>query len=160
MLRELAIQNGYTDEKLLEVLPLISDSNTMQLVADCLLDGHLCEMTAMCRVKAMEPVALFDDGLYHARTNFPMVEYMEKKGISPQNAYNLVVSAYENACKKAASIGISAPKLPAKTNQWDCYYVVAMMFADYWMTVGDDTEKAAMMAYEYLSDPDGTGLLF
>lgn len=154
MLRELAIKNGYTDSKLHEVLALISDDLTINLVAESLMDGHLCELTAMNKVKAMEPVALFDDGLYHALTNFPMVEYMEKKGISPQNAYNLVVSAYENACKKAASVGISAPKLPAKTNEWDCYYVVAMMFSDYWVTVEDDEDKAAMMAYEYLSDPD------
>lgn len=155
MLRELAIKNGYTDEKLLEVLSLISDDTTIHSVADCLLDGHLCELTAMCRMKAMEPVALFKDGgLYHPTTSFPMVEYMECMGISPQNAHNMVLNAYDNARKKASMMGISTPQLPTKTNQWDCYYTVAMVFADYWMTVGDDTEKASIMAYEILSDPD------
>lgn len=44
--------------------------------------------------------------------------------------------------------------LPYKTTMWDCYWCVAMIFSDYWITVGEDDEKAFTMAYEYLSDPD------
>lgn len=53
MLREIAIKNGYTDSKLLEVLDLISDDLTISLVADALMDGHLCEYTALNRIKAL-----------------------------------------------------------------------------------------------------------
>ncbi len=155
MLRELAIRNGYTDKKLLEVLAVITDDLTISLVAESLMDGHLCELTAMSKVKAMEPVVLYKDGgLYHSRTDFPMVDYMEDMGISPAKAMQLVSTSYENARKDASLKGINAPPLPNKTNEWDCYYTVAMVFSDYWITVGDDIQKASTMAYEILSDPD------
>lgn len=154
MLKELAIENGYTDRKLHEVLDLICDDLTVNLVAETLMDGHLCELTAMNKVKAMEPVALYKDGLYHAKTQFPLVEYMDNIGINPQKAYELVVKAYENARKKASNIGINAPLIPTKTNKWDCYYTIAMIFSDYWITVEGDIDKAATMAYEMISDPD------
>lgn len=154
MLKELAKQNGYTDRKLHEVLDLIYDDLTINLVAESLMDGHLCELTAMNKVKAMEPVALFKDGLYHPRTQFPMVEYMEEIGISPAKALDMVQKAYENARKIASNGGINAPILPDKTNKWDCYYTIAMVFSDYWLTVRGDIEKAVIMAYEIISDPD------
>lgn len=154
MLKELAIQNGYTDRKLLEVLALISDDLTTLLVAEELMDGHLCELTAMKKVEAMEPVALFKDGLYHPHTQFPMVEYMNEIGVSPQKAYELVQNSYENARKEGGEIGITAPQIPTKTNMWDCYYTLSMVFSDYWITVGGDIDKASMLAYEIISDPD------
>lgn len=154
MLKELAKQNGYTDRKLHEVLDLICDDLTINLVAESLMDGHLCELTAMNKVKAMTPVALFKDGLYLPRTQYPMVEYMEDIGISPAKALDMVQKAYENARKTASNEGINAPILPDKTNKWDCYYTIAMVFSDYWITVRDDIEKAATMAYEIISDPD------
>lgn len=154
MLKELAIQNGYTDYKLHEVLDLICDDLTINLVAETLMDGHLCELTATNKVKAMEPVALFKDGLFHPKTQFPLIEYMETMGISPQIAMEKIEKAYENARKEAANIGISAPQLPTKTNKWDCWYTVAMVFSDYWITVKDNSERAYTIAYEILSDPD------
>ncbi len=154
MLKELAKQNGYTDRKLHEVLDLICDDLTINLVAESLMDGHLCELTAMNKVKAMEPVALFKDGLYHPKTQFPMVEYMEEIGISPAKALELVHKAYENARKTASAIGINAPLIPDKTNKWDCYYTLSMVFSDYWMTVNGEIDKASCMAYEIISDPD------
>lgn len=156
MLEDLAIQNGYVYKKLLEVLAVITDDLTINLVADCLMGGHLCELTAMSKVKAMEPVVLYKDGgLYHSRTDFTMVDYMEDMGISPAKAMQLVSSSYENARKEASSKGINDPALPNKTNEWDCYYTIAMVFSDYWITVGEDISKAATMAYEILSDTDG-----
>ena len=155
MLKDLAIQNGYTDKKLQEVLSLIEDDLTMHLVAECLMDGHLCELTCMGKVRTMEPVALFKDGsLYHTRTDVPMEEYMEEIDISPDKAMRLVENAYESARKSASSLGVSAPSIPNKTNKWDCYYTLAMIFSDYWLTIGDDIEKASMLAYEIISDPD------
>lgn len=155
MLRDLAIQNGYTDKKLLEVLAVITDELTVNMVAESLMDGHLCELTAMNKVKAMDPVVLCKDGgSYHPRTSFPMVDYMEDMGISPTKAMTLVSNAYDNARKEASNMGISAPTLPSKTNEWDCYYTIAMVFSDYWITVGDDISKASTMAYEIISDPD------
>lgn len=52
MLKEIAIKNGYTNEKLLEVLDLITDDLAC-LVAEVLCDGHLCEYTALSRIKAL-----------------------------------------------------------------------------------------------------------
>lgn len=154
MLKELAIQNGYTDRKLHEVLELICDDLTINLAAEALMDGHLCELTATNKVKAMEPVVLFKDGVYHPKTQFPLIEYMGAIGISPQNAMEKVEKAYENARKEASNIGISAPQLPSKTNKWDCWYTVAMVFSDYWITVKEDLERAYILAYEILADPD------
>lgn len=154
MLKELAIQNGYTDHKLHEVLSLICDDLTVNLVAETLMDGHLCELTATNKVKAMEPVALFKDGLFRPKTQFPLIEYMETIGISPQTAMEKIEKAYENARKEASNIGISAPQLPTKTNKWDCWYTVAMVFSDYWITVKDNLERAYTIAYEIISDPD------
>lgn len=154
MLKEIAIQNGYTDGKLLPVLALISDELTTLLVAEELMDGHLCELTATKKVQAMEPVALFKDGLYQPKTDYPMIEYMDTMGISPQKAYEMVLKAYENARKEGDNIGINAPRIPDKTNKWDCWYTVAMVFSDYWMTVKDDIERAYTLAYEIISDPD------
>ena len=155
MLEDLAIQNGYTDKKLLEVLAIITDELTVNMVAESLMDGHLCELTAINKVKSLEPVVLCKDGgLYHPMTSFPMVDYMEDIGISPTKAMFLVSNAYDNARKIASSKGINAPTLPDNTNEWDCYYTIAMVFSDYWITVGEDISKAATMAYEILSDTD------
>lgn len=154
MLKELAIQNGYTDRKLLAVLALISDDLTTLLVAEELMDGHLCELTAMNKVKALEPKALFKDGLYHPRTQFSMVEYMESIGITPQKAYELVLKSYENARKAGDKIGIKAPHIPSKINKWDCYYTLSMVFSDYWFTVNGDINKASIIAYEIISKPN------
>ena len=40
------------------------------------------------------------------------------------------------------------------SNMWDCWWCVAMMLSDYWITVAGDPDMAYQMAYEYLSDPD------
>lgn len=151
MLKELAIENGYTDPKLLEVLAVISDDLTESLVADVLMDGHLCEATATNRVKSMSPVALFKDGLYHSRSAFPMIDYMEDIGINPENAMSMVLNAYSNARKSLETMGIIAPSLPSNTNKWDCYHAIATAFSDNWLTVQGDIYKASILAYEALS---------
>ena len=59
---------------------------------------------------------------------------------------------YEEARNMASELGITAPKPNA--NMWDCWWCIAMMLSDYWITVEGDVDKASQMAYEYLSDPD------
>lgn len=158
MLKELAHSNGHDDSKLLEILSVIDESDddlTKMLVAETILDGHLCEMTATCKIKAMRPVVLLYNGeRFSAHTKFPLIDYLEAKGITPGIAFDKVKKAYENARSKANDLGISTPTLSDKTTMWDCYWCIAMIFSDYWITVGEDVEKASAMAYEYLSDPD------
>ena len=63
-------------------------------------------------------------------------------------------AAYEEAKPLASSKGFQAPRLEA--NEWDCLWCIAMMVADYWVTHNGDLKVAAMLAYQYLSDPDKT----
>ena len=73
-------------------------------------------------------------------------------GITPSKAYEMVYVHYETAKEVSAKYGISAPRLDS--NMWDCWWCVAMMLSDYWITVAGDPDMAYQMAYEYLSDPD------
>ncbi len=86
MLKEIAIKNGYTDRKLLEVLDLINDDFTSMLIAEVLCDGHLCEYTALERIKALG---------------------IDMGGISPADSKKIILSL----------------------NEWDCYYIHALLFS-------------------------------
>lgn len=81
-----------------------------------------------------------------------MHEYLDAMGLSPEMAHKHVSAAHEKASSKAREKGFSAPSLDV--NMWDCYWAMAMMMADYWYTVCGNAETAAMLAYQYLSDPD------
>jgi len=113
-------------------------------------DGHLCEWSANRKISMMEPVACVDSE--GRRTNASMAEWLASLGLTPGLAKSMVGKAHEKACETAKGMGFSAPS--AAFNEWDAYWCMAMCLSDYWMTVGNDLQKAAMMAYEYLSDPD------
>ena len=114
--------------------------------------GHYCEYTANHKIKEMKAVAFIaPDGTKMSNIN-SMHEYLEAMGITPDSAHKHVAAAHEKASLKAREKGFAAPMLDV--NMWDCYWCIAMILSDYWYSVWGDKEKAAMMAYEYLSDPD------
>lgn len=114
--------------------------------------GHMCEYSAKHRIMHMIPVAYIGadgnkmDGIKN------MHEYMLAMGLSPDIAMRHVKAAYEKASAKAREKGFSAPIMDA--NEWDAFWAMAMMMADYWYTICGNAETAAMLAYQYLSDPD------
>ena len=122
-------------------------------LAVALHDGHLCEHTAHYRIKHMEAVAYIgtDGNIMHGVNS--MHEYLTELGITPEIAHKHISAAYEKARAKAREKGFSAPQM-GNVNAWDCYWCIAMILSDYWYTVCGNVEDAAMMAYEYLSDPD------
>lgn len=111
-------------------------------------DGHDDEYSANAKISHMRPVA------WIGATSTPkdMHEYISILGLTPALAKQMVYEALDTARSKASSIGASAPSL--KANEWDCYWCMAMMIADYWVTHWGDLDVAAMLAYQYLSDPD------
>ena len=113
-------------------------------------DGHHDEYTAHCKIRKMVPVT------YLGITPEPhyMMEMVEALGLTPMKAREMVYAAYEEAKPLASSKGFQAPRLEA--NEWDCLWCIAMMVADYWVTHNGDLKVAAMLAYQYLSDPDKT----
>nr|DAT34176.1 MAG TPA: hypothetical protein [Caudoviricetes sp.] len=147
-----------SDDKMQKIMDCIEERDMHDLnmeVLEILMDGHLCEKTAMHKVKEMEPVALFRDGrIWASPEEHPVCAYMEEMGITHSKAHEHVLKAYERAKDRARELGISAPTLPDGLTSWDCWWCLAMVFSDYWITAAGDIDKASAMAYEYLSDPD------
>lgn len=52
------------------------------------------------------------------------------------------------------TLSFEAPAIPQDTTIWDAYYAMAMVISDYWFSINGDMDKAAMMAYEVVSDID------
>lgn len=141
--------------KLLECIDECGDEMLRIEVSEIMLDGHLSEESAMHKIKMMEPVVLMVDGKkWTSHKEHPMCDYLDTIGIKDTKALEHVQRAYEKARQHGSEIGINAPPLPDKLTAWDCLWCMAMIFADYWISVGEDIDKASMMAYEYLSDPD------
>lgn len=142
-------------EKISEIMERhVGDNERMKYeIAMALHNGHLCEHTAKYRIHQMQPVAYIgpDGHMMHGIASMP--EYLAAMGITPEIAHRHVMAAYERAKAKAREWGFSAPPMH-EANQWDCYWCMAMVLADYWYTLCGSLEDAAMMAYEYLSDPD------
>ena len=140
-----------TEEKL-EIILKIAEDNVEDDVLMCMKmainDGHHDEWTSRYAVSEMVPVC------YVGMNPKPksMCEWMDMLGITPKKAYDMVNDTYEEARNMASELGITAPKPNA--NMWDCWWCIAMMLSDYWITVEGDVDKASQMAYEYLSDPD------
>ena len=61
---------------------------------------------------------------------------------------------YQQAAQTMTKYGKKACIIPIEVNKWDKYYVYNMICADYPLSHGGDSTKIAMMAYEFLSDPD------
>jgi len=121
-------------------------------IAMALHDGHMCEFSAMHKIRKMVPVAYIGTDGQRMHGVSSMHEYLSALGITPESAHRHVMLAHEKAASKAREKGFSAP--PIDANAWDAYWCMAMMLADYWYTICGNLEDAAMMAYEYLSDPD------
>lgn len=129
------------------------DEHMKYEIAIALHNGHLCEHTAKYRIHEMQAVAYIghDGTVMHGINS--MHEYLSAMGITPESAHKHITAAYEKARTKAREKGFTAPQL-GNVNMWDCYWCIAMILSDYWYTVCGNVEDAAMMAYEYLSDPD------
>lgn len=115
-------------------------------------DGHLCRYTAEHKIGEMEAVAYIGSDGHILRDAKSMHDYLAMMGLTPESAHRHVKAAYDKARAKAREKGFSAPELDV--NEWDCYWCIAMIFADYWYTVCGNLDVASMLAYEYLSDPD------
>lgn len=155
--RELFENKRMTDEisaQLSEAMEeLAGDNHELKMkIAMIFHDGHLCRYTAEHKIKEMEPVAYIGADGHVINGIKGMMEYLSMMGITPESAHRHVKSAYEKARMKAREKGFSAPELDV--NEWDCYWCIAMVLADYWYTVCGSLETASMIAYEYLSDPD------
>lgn len=120
-------------------------------VADIVNGGHMCEFSAWHRIRRMEAVAYIGKEGKRIEAS-SMEDYLSEMGVTADSSHRLVLSAYERAKASARELGFTAPDLDA--NRYDCLWAVAMVLSDYWHTVCGDLEKAAMIAYEYLSDPD------
>lgn len=135
-------------ERIVEIVKESADDCTMLQIKMVLNDGHHDEWTSRYLVSGMEPVCYV--GMVKKPSS--MCEWMDMLGITPKKAYDMVNETYEEARNMASELGITAPKPNA--NMWDCWWCIAMMLSDYWITVEGDVDKASQMAYEYLSDPD------
>lgn len=159
MQRLFEITQELTKDKISKILSILDDKADKDLwmeVAETAMDGHLCEGTALNKVEKMKPVILFSDidARWECKEEFPMTQYMETIGLTAPRCHEMVLKAYEIAKDKASGFGVNAPNLPSGITPWDCYWSMAMMNADYWYTLLGNQEKASMMAYEYLSNPD------
>ena len=117
----------------------------MKMTINC---HHHDEWTAKYCISKMVPVC------YVGAVTKPksMMEWLDMLGVTPHKAYEMVYAHYDDAVDVSSKYGISAPRL--ESNMWDCWWCVAMMLSDYWITVSGDPDMAYQMAYEYLSDPD------
>ena len=86
--------------------------------------------------------------------NESICNVLKMNGIDCYRAKDMVHEAYALAVNKASDHGWKAPKIPEKYNEWDYYTVFAMIISDHWMTIDGDMGKAAILAYEFMSDPD------
>ena len=152
------IETSIDKDKINSILEKIDECGDEMLkmeISEIMLDGHLCEESAVHKIGEMEPVVLMKDGSrWSSQDKHIMCAYMNAIGIGPLKAHEHVLRAYEVAKQKGSTMGIQAPHLSDKLTVWDCWWCMAMIFSDYWVTTDSNPEKVAMMAYEYLSDPD------
>ena len=144
--------------KAMELLEYLEETDDeMRLgIAELLMDGHLCELTATAKVEKMKAPVLMSapDKVWTTDDKYQMCTYMSAVGLTPKYCKELVEKAHERAVEFASKLGVSAPHLPHDMNMWDAYYNMAMVLSDYWYSINGDMNKAAMMAYEVISDID------
>lgn len=141
--------------ELLEYLEETDDELRLK-VAELLMDGHLCELTATRRIESMKAPVLMSapDTRWATEEEYPMLDYMKAMNLSATDCYQKVENAYAKAREKANTLSFEAPAIPQDTTIWDAYYAMAMVISDYWFSINGDMDKAAMMAYEVVSDID------
>ena len=144
--------------KSIELLEYLEESDDeLRLgIAELLMDGHLCELTATKRVERMKAPVLMEapDARWATDEEYPMLDYMKAMNLSEKVCYNKIEEAYQKANSKAMALSFSAPPIPQSVNVWDAFYTMAMVISDYWYSINGDLDKASMMAYEVVSDID------
>ena len=141
-------------ENLIAIIDETGSDDMKLCTLEMLMDGHLCRETAELKVSKMKPTNLYiNDKLWHSDGKEPMLSFMSMAGLTAQVCYEMVIKASDAARLKAKETGAEYYPIPDKTNIWDCYYIMAMMNSDYWLSHGDQ-QKLAELAYQYLSDPD------
>lgn len=73
---------------------------------------------------------------------------------SPEQIEQLIEQMYKQTNQIMSKYGKIANPIPEEINKWDKYYTFNMICADYPLTHNGDSNKIAMMSYEFLSDPD------
>lgn len=115
------------------------------------LDGrHFTKDTAEWAVDRMVPTLLIQDG---RRFEGTVLGYMKDGGLTPHRCMELAKEAYRKAVSMGATFGYQPSSIPDSVNENDAFVAFAMVVADYWMDMCD-TDKAAELAYQWLSDPD------
>ena len=133
------------------IMPRLSEEERNEVMIR-LMDGHLCRETAMHKVENMKPVILIGpDGSPWTAGN--VNDYLATLGMTPEKIVADIKMAESVARQKASELGISLKSIDTCT-MWDMYWCFAMMVSDYWYSVNGSMDEAAMLAYEYLSDPD------
>lgn len=134
---------------LLEALEEWADDNEDLKIAMAMAahEGHMCEYTAMHKVKCLKAEVYIDSEgrKMHAEC---MHDYLSKMGITPELAHRLVTSAHESVKIKTREMGVVL--IEPKYNMWDAYYNLAKAFAVHWYTICGKSEVAASIAFEHL----------
>lgn len=73
---------------------------------------------------------------------------------SPEQIEQLIEQTYKQTNQIMSKYGKIANPIPEEINKWDKYYTFNMICADYPLSHNGDSNKIALMTYEFLSDPD------
>lgn len=136
-------------EMLLEALEKWADDNEELKIATALAahEGHLCEYTAMHKVRKMQPVVYISEEGKHIEVS-SMCDYMSKIGVTPEVAYSHVNDAWNSLKTKSRELGVALDE--PKFNIWDAYYNVAKAFCVHWYTICGKPKVAASIALEHI----------
>lgn len=97
----------------------------------------------------------FNEKLYKKAVEemvFVIPEY--KQMHTPEQIEQTIRQMHQQASQLMSKNNKVAAMIPASVNKWDMAYVFNMICSDYPLTHGGDVNKIAMMAYEFISDPD------
>ena len=79
---------------------------------------------------------------------------LSEKGITRASAKESIQQAYEKARNYGLQRGFHAPRIPEDYTECDYYVALAMMMADFWYIVDQDSDICPMLAYLWMSDVD------
>lgn len=99
--------------------------------------GHYNQPVSQMAVDMMIPSVMYLPN--HDQWNGSFKDYLEKMGVDYYTAMNDIMS-----------VG----RLNGDTTCGDCYYALAMVYADYGLAIHGDKELALKLAYGWLTDPD------
>ena len=107
-------------------------------------DGHFNGATADYAISKMQPA-------YGTKS---IREMLSEKGITRASAKESIQQAYEKARNYGLQRGFHAPRIPEDYTECDYYVALAMMMADFWYIVDQDSDICPMLAYLWMSDVD------